>query len=84
MFSNFRRACVFRNVSPRTRLATLLALSYLILLILPFYAGFIFWLTFQRSKGGIRGVGLIVFQILSMAPPLLLSLRGMSLQPIFV
>jgi hypothetical protein len=62
----------------------LLALSYLILLILPFYAGFIFWLTFQRIKGRKRGFGLTLFQILSIAPPLLLSLRGMSLQPIFV
>ena len=60
------------------------AFSYLLLLAVPFYAGFIIWLTFQRIKARKHGVGLTLFQILSIAPPLLLSLRGMSIMPIDV
>ena len=60
------------------------AFSYLLLLVVPFYAGFIIWLTFQRIKARKHGVGLTLFQILSIAPPFLLSLRGISIMPILV
>ena len=62
----------------------LMALSFLILLILPFYAGVIFWLTFQRIKARKHGVGLTLFQVLSIVPPLLFGLAGTGIQPIFV
>ena len=57
------------------------AFSYLILLIVPFYAGFNLWLTYQSIKARKHSVGLTLFQILSIAPPLLLSLRGLSIMP---
>ena len=60
------------------------AFSFLILLMVPFFAGFIFWLTLQRIRARNYGVALILFQVLSIAPPLLLSLKGISIMPILV